>query len=333
MTDQEINEMPKVWAIGGDGAMGDIGYQNLSKVVMQNRPNVKIVLLDTQVYSNTGGQNSESSPMPGGFDMNQFGAATQGKYTEHKSVSESLISGHGSPFVAQVSMANSGTMYKAILDGLYYRGTAFFQTYTSCMPEHGIADYAAEIQALRSRDSRGLPEFVFNPMLGETYTDALELKSNQSFKSDWAEKMAPVTKKRYQYTVAHWAFTEARFRNHHKKIKPEEAEGMVRLEDKIKLMTMDDIIHRRHRDPNHRSYIENFKTYTIEYDENGNEIYRALSLKMVLFVVERRKAWRMLQSKAGIINEDYLKQKELLAKIDKDGMSVEEAMAEPMVAE
>ncbi|RLD22283.1 MAG: oxidoreductase, partial [Bacteroidetes bacterium] len=67
MSDQEILEMPKVWAIGGDGAMGDIGYQNLSKVVMQNRPNVKILLLDSQVYSNTGGQNSESSPMTGGF--------------------------------------------------------------------------------------------------------------------------------------------------------------------------------------------------------------------------------------------------------------------------
>ena len=40
----------------------------------------------------------------------------------------------------------------------------------------------------------------------------------------------------------------------------------------------------------------------------------------------------MLQSKAGIINEDYLKQKELLAKIDKEGMSVEEAMAEPVEA-
>ena len=55
-------------------------------VVLQNRPNVKLVMLDTQVYSNTGGQNSDSSPLPGGFDMNQFGAATEGKLTEMKSV-------------------------------------------------------------------------------------------------------------------------------------------------------------------------------------------------------------------------------------------------------
>lgn len=332
MTDQEVLEMPKVWAIGGDGGMGDIGYQNLSKVVMQNRPNVKMLLLDTQVYSNTGGQNSESSPMPGGFDMNQFGEATQGKHSEHKSVSESFLGGHGSAFIAQVSTANSGTLYKAILDGLFYRGTAFYQTYTSCMPEHGIPDYAAEIQALRVRDSRGLPEFVFNPSLGEIYADALDIKTNQTFKSDWATKMAPVTKKRYTYTTAHWAFTEARFRYHHKKIKPEQAEGMVWLEDKIKLITMDDIVHRRHTNKNHRSYIEDFGVYTIEYDENGKEIYHSLSRQMVIYVVERRKAWRLLQSRAGIVNEDYLAQKALLSKIDKEGMSVEEALAEPVEA-
>ncbi|MGA3070497.1 MAG: 2-oxoacid:acceptor oxidoreductase family protein, partial [Terracidiphilus sp.] len=74
MTDREIVELPKVWAVGGDGGMGDIGYQNMSKVILQNRPNVKVLMLDTQVYSNTGGQNSDSTPMLGGNDMNVFGA-------------------------------------------------------------------------------------------------------------------------------------------------------------------------------------------------------------------------------------------------------------------
>jgi pyruvate-ferredoxin/flavodoxin oxidoreductase len=56
MTDQEIRELPKVWVIGGDGALGDIGFQNVSKVILQNRPNVKMLMLDTQVYSNTAGR-------------------------------------------------------------------------------------------------------------------------------------------------------------------------------------------------------------------------------------------------------------------------------------
>jgi hypothetical protein len=90
MTEQEIRELPKVWVIGGDGALGDIGFQNVSKVVLQNRPNVKMLMLDTQVYSNTGGQNSDSSTMLGGYDMNQFGVASQGKLIEKKNVSEIL---------------------------------------------------------------------------------------------------------------------------------------------------------------------------------------------------------------------------------------------------
>jgi pyruvate-ferredoxin/flavodoxin oxidoreductase len=65
MTDQEVVELPKVWAVGGDGGMGDIGYQNTSKVILQNRPNVKVLMLDTQLYSNTGGQNSDSSTHAG----------------------------------------------------------------------------------------------------------------------------------------------------------------------------------------------------------------------------------------------------------------------------
>ena len=53
---------------------------------------------------------------------------------------------------------------------------------------------------------------------------------------------------------------------------------------------------------------------------------------MVLFVVERRKAWRLLQSRAGVVSEDYLSQKALLARIDADGLSVEEALEEPVEA-
>ncbi|HMT28013.1 MAG TPA: 2-oxoacid:acceptor oxidoreductase family protein, partial [Bacteroidia bacterium] len=211
MTDDEVMELPKVWVVGGDGGMGDIGFQNVSKAVLQNRPNVKMLMLDTQVYSNTGGQNSDSSVMAGGFDMNQSGAATAGKLTEKKWVAEAFLGGHGSPFVAQVSLANSGSLYKAILDGLCYRGTAFYQVFTTCQPEHGVPDHASPEQALYVRDSRGVPEFVFNPQLGESFQEALNIKGNPNYMGDWYTRNAPVTKVPYIYTTAHWAFTEARF--------------------------------------------------------------------------------------------------------------------------
>ena len=323
MTDQEIVELPKVWAVGGDGGMGDIGYQNMSKVVLQNRPNIKLLMLDTQVYSNTGGQNSDSTPMLGGSDMNSFGSATQGKNTEKKTVAETFLAGHGSPFIGQVSMANAPKLYRAILDGLEYRGTAFLQCFTTCQPEHGVADDMALFQAQRVRDSRGAPEFVFDPRKGETYQEALDLKGNPSIDLDWYETKNKVTGETSRYTVAHWCTTEARFRNHLKKIKPEAAAKLISLDNMLVRITQQDVIYRRYLSPQHRAFIPDFGV-TITFEENGKTEYRAISRQLVMFCVERRKAWRLLQSKAGIVNKEYAAQRDLLAEVDAGKLPLEE---------
>src|SRR3984957_16993579 len=261
MTDQEIRELPKVWVIGGDGALGDIGFQNVSKVILQNRPNVKMLMVDTQVYSNTGGQNSDSSTMLGGYDMNQFGIASQGKLIEKKNVAEAFTSGHGSPFVAQVSMANAAKLYKAVLDGLEYRGTAFFQAYTTCQPEHGVSDNMSAEQAKLVRDARGMPEFVFNPRRGETTQEAFDIKGNPSPERDWWRTKFKSTGEAYNYNVAHWALTEGRFRKHVKAIKEEEAREMIHFDDMLLFITQEDVIYRRVFDANHRSRVPNFGVY------------------------------------------------------------------------
>jgi len=323
MTDQEIVELPKVWCVGGDGGMGDIGYQNMSKVILQNRPNIKVLMLDTQVYSNTGGQNSDSTPMLGGNDMNVFGAATQGKNTEKKTVAETFLAGHGSPFVAAVSMANAPKLYRAILDGLEYRGTMYLQAFTTCQPEHGVADDMALFQAQRVRDSRGVPEFVFNPRLGETYQESLDLKGNPSIDLDWYETKDKVTGEIRRYTVAHWCTTEARFRNHLKKIKPEAAAKLIPLDNMLVRITQQDVIYRHNLNPAHRAFVPDFGVY-ITVEDGGKTTFYALSRQLVMFCVERRKAWRMLQSKAGIVNREYLAQKAILADVDAGKLSLDE---------
>ena len=323
MTDQEIKELPKVWVIGGDGALGDIGFQNVSKVVLQNRPNVKMLMLDTQVYSNTGGQNSDSSTMLGGYDMNQFGQASQGKLIEKKNVAEAFTSGHGSPFVAQVSMANSAKLYRAMLDGLEYRGTAFFQAYTTCQPEHGVADNMSADQAKMVRDARGMPEFVYNPQLGETSQEAFSLKGNPSMNRDWWEAKYKSSGEKYNFNVAHWALTEARFRKHLQAISEEQAQEFIHIDDMLVCIKQDDVINRRVFDANHRSYVPNFGVY-FKAEINGKSKFFTVSRQMVLFAVERRKSWRMLQSKAGVQNKDYLAQNALLAKVDKNEIALEE---------
>ena len=335
MSEREIGELPKAWAIGGDGGMGDIGFQNVSKVVLQNRPNVKLLMLDTQVYSNTGGQNSDSSPSPGGFDMNQFGDATQGKNTEKKSLAEIFTVGHGSPFVAQVSMANAPRLYQAILDALDYRGAAYLQSFTTCQPEHGVADDMATIQAQRARDSRGIPEFDFNPARGESHAEALNLKGNPSVKSDWWEARTKDRKGHYTYTIAHWAATEARFRRHFKALKPGESEGRIELQAMLLRITQQDVVHRRHLDAGHRAFVPDFGVFVKVEQEDGSWREMAMSRQMVIYCIERRKSWRMLQSQAGIENLEYRAQRALVEKLDAGELSLADmdARAEELLAE
>ncbi len=275
MTDQEIRELPKVWVIGGDGALGDIGFQNVSKVILQNRPNVKMLMLDTQVYSNTGGQNSDSSTMLGGYDMNQFGVASQGKLIEKKNVAEAFTSGHGSPFVAQVSMANAAKLYKAMLDGLEYRGTAFFQAYTTCQPEHGVPDNMSADQAKLVRDARGMPEFVFNPRNGETAQEAFDLKGNPTPNRDWWRTKYQGDRRGIQlHRGALGASPKPASASTSRPSRKRKRAELIHLDDMLVLITQDDVIYRRVFDPNHRRFVPNFGCY-IKAEINGqDEVFR-----------------------------------------------------------
>lgn len=328
MTPREVLEMPRVWVVGGDGGLGDIGYQNLSKAVLQNRPNVQIVMLDTQVYSNTGGQNSDSSPMPGGFDMNQLGAASEGKLTEKKGVAETLLEGHGSPYVAQVSMANVSALYSSIIDAMMYRGTGFIQAYTTCQPEHGVGDDMASTQARLVRDSRGMPEFVFDPTKGESFDQCLSVRANPSHTTDWWRKPAKDGTK-YDYTVAHWAYTEARFRRHFFNMSPEQIGDMERLEDVLLRVSQQDIVYRNYLNPEHRAFIPKEGVYTLMESTDGTMVPVGMSRQVAAFCVERRKAWRMLQSKAGITNVDRLAHEKVLRAVDAREIDAAEFRADP----
>jgi pyruvate-ferredoxin/flavodoxin oxidoreductase len=210
----------------------------------------------------------------------------------------------------------------------------FLQAFTTCQPEHGVADDLALFQAQRVRDSRGVPEFVFNPRLGETYQETLDIKGNPSPDLDWYETKSKVTGEPTRYTVAHWCTTEARFRNHLKKIKPEQAGKMIPLDNMLVRITQQDVVYRYYLNPEHRSFIPDFGVY-ITLDEGGKTEYRALSRQLVMFCVERRKAWRMLQSKAGIVNREYQAQKAVLADVEAGKISKDEFFAHghEMVAE
>jgi pyruvate-ferredoxin/flavodoxin oxidoreductase len=163
--------------------------------------------------------------------------------------------------------------------------------------------------------------------MGETYQEALDVKGNPSMEADWYETKFKVTNEPYRYTVAHWCATEARFRNHLKKIKKDDADKLIPLENMLVRITQQDSVYRRYLVPEHRSYIPDFGVYIKVQGANGEVEYRALSRQLVLFCVERRKAWRMLQSKAGVENREYKAQRSVLADVDAGKITKEELFA------
>src|SRR5207302_9156428 len=104
-TDEEFHLCPPVISLGGDGAMFDIGFQNLSRLMMSGKP-VKVLILDTQVYSNTGGQACTSGFTGQVSDMAQYGKAMQGKQEIRKEMT--LIGmAHRTSYVMQGSISNA----------------------------------------------------------------------------------------------------------------------------------------------------------------------------------------------------------------------------------
>lgn len=120
-----------IWCIGGDGWAYDIGYGGLDHVLASNR-NINVLVLDTEVYSNTGGQASKSTPLG---SIAKF--ASSGKRTGKKDLG--LISmSYGTIYVASVSLgANMNQVVKAMLEAESYNGPSLVIAYAPCIA-HGI---------------------------------------------------------------------------------------------------------------------------------------------------------------------------------------------------
>ena len=95
-----------------------------------------------------------------------------------------------------------------------------------------------------------------------------------------------------------------------------EVERLIPLENMLLRITQQDVVGRRHLNPEHRAFVPDFGVFAKVPGPDGKPQVVALSRQLVLFCVERRKAWRLLQSKAGIVNKDYGAQRELLAEVD-----------------
>ncbi|PYR99755.1 MAG: thiamine pyrophosphate-binding protein [Acidobacteria bacterium] len=173
----------RLWIIGGDGAMNDIGFQSLSRMLAAGC-DIKVIVLDTQVYSNTGGQTSTSSFKGQDAKMSFHGTVIHGKKENRKELGNICMM-HKDVYVAQTTCAHVNHFYKAIMEANAYPGPAIVNVFTTCQPEHGVGDNMAEHQAKLAADSRSFPIFIYDPRKGPQFKQRLSLAGNPNVKEDW----------------------------------------------------------------------------------------------------------------------------------------------------
>jgi pyruvate-ferredoxin/flavodoxin oxidoreductase len=159
-----------VWIVGGDGWAYDIGYGGLDHVLASGR-NVNVLVLDTEVYSNTGGQASKATSLGA---VAKFAAG--GKTTPKKDLGM-LATGYGYVYVAQIAMgANENQTIKAFHEAESYDGPSLIIAYSHCIA-HGI-DMAKGMHQQELAAATGYwPMYRFDPRRAEEGKNPLQLDS------------------------------------------------------------------------------------------------------------------------------------------------------------
>ena len=303
-TDEEWELCPPVVAVGGDGAMYDIGFQNLSRVMMSGKP-IKTVILDTQVYSNTGGQACTSGFTGQISDMAQYGKAFQGKEEIRKEIGL-IAMAHRTTYVMQGAISNANHMIEGFITGLKARRPALFNLYTSCQPEHGIGDDMGYDQAKLAVESRAYPLFTYDPDKGLTPQECFNLDGNPDMDQDWPTYTLKYRDARGErsmdlpFTFADFAMTEARFRKQFRKA-PQDTwnDNMVPLHEYLELSAAD----REGRFP----YI-----WTVDAKQ---QLGRLLVAEPVVMACEDRKAFWTLLKAISAVQEPVVATDDVEAKV------------------
>jgi pyruvate-ferredoxin/flavodoxin oxidoreductase len=160
-----------VWIVGGDGWAYDIGYGGLDHVLASGQ-NVNILVLDTEVYSNTGGQASKATPLGA---VAKF--ASGGKATAKKDLGMTAMR-YGDVYLAQVAMgANDTQTIKAFLEAEAHPGPSLIIAYSQCIA-HGIDMAKGMHQQKLAVDSGYWPLYRYNPQLVEENKNPFQLDSS-----------------------------------------------------------------------------------------------------------------------------------------------------------
>ncbi|MDE2183242.1 MAG: 2-oxoacid:acceptor oxidoreductase family protein [Alphaproteobacteria bacterium] len=305
-TAEELSLMPTVFSIGGDGATYDIGFGALSRVLATPTP-LKVVVLNSGGYSNTGGQASTSSLTGQDADLARFGAAHHGKQEDRKELG--LIAAfHPNVFVVQTTAVMQGHFLKNVMEYLSHSDSpAVLDVYAPCQAENLIPDAAGSAHGRMAVESRTNPVFVHDPRRGGDLHSRFVLDGNPDVTQDWTKTSIEYVEDgqakllEVPLTPADFAATEGRFKKQFRKL-PADADA-VPIHEYIDLP------------PAGRAGKAPFIWST---DGAKKLIKLEVSEALVRLVEERRKYWRTLQYLAGLD----------VAKLDADHRSELDALQE-----
>ena len=156
LEDKDLLTKQSIWIFGGDGWAYDIGYGGLDHVLAQDE-DVNVLVVDTEVYSNTGGQASKATPTG---PVAKFAAA--GKRTKKKDLGLMAMS-YGYVYVAKVCMgANPAQLLKAVTEAEAYKGPSLIIAYAPCI-NHGINMGKSQAEAKKAVEAGYWPLYRYNP--------------------------------------------------------------------------------------------------------------------------------------------------------------------------
>ena len=170
-----------VWILGGDGWAYDIGYGGLDHVLASGE-NINVLVLDTEVYSNTGGQASKSTPLGATAKF-----ASSGKVREKKDLAMISMT-YGSIYVAKVSLSNPAQCIKAFIEAERYNGPSIIIAYSHCIAQ-GIDMMKGSEEQKKAINAGYWTLLRFNPDLIEEGKSPLIIDSKEPG-GDLAEFMA-----------------------------------------------------------------------------------------------------------------------------------------------
>ncbi len=289
-TSAESRLMPEVLTIGGDGANYDIGFGAMSRVLAGGTP-VKMLVLNTGSYSNTGGQASTASYIGQDADLSRYGKAHDGK-TESRKELALLAAFHPGVYSCVTATALHGHFLQASLEMLGYQGgAAVMDVYTPCGTENGIPEDLSNTRSRLAVESRMSPLFVHDPRKGESLAERFSLDGNPDPDKPWTTSTLQYVDDDGQLqlmttplTPAEFALGEVRFKKNFKKLAKDLEDGALPIAEYVELAPAE----RAARTP-----------FVYATDDDKRLIKVACSHAIVELVEERRHYWQTLRYLSG----------------------------------